>query len=77
MSKPLESFADWCEPNDHGFPMSATTHCMLMTSDCIAHQVRPIVALEWLITSLIWLIASLIWLIASLIRCDRSSLSSG
>ena len=31
-------------------------------------QVRPIVALEWLIASLIWLIASLIWLIASLIR---------
>ena len=27
--------------------MSATTHCMLMTSDCLAHQVRPIVALEW------------------------------
>ena len=24
-----------------------TTHCMLMTSNCIAHQVRPIVALEW------------------------------
>jgi len=28
-------------------PMSATTHCMLMTSDCLAHQVRPIVALDW------------------------------
>ena len=27
--------------------MSATTHCMLMASDCLVHQVRPIVALEW------------------------------